>query len=57
MVGLMYPKELIKPINHVNVLFLIIITFLKVNFRFQPKICNVCHNLMQNAMSFIDCSC
>ena len=27
--------------------------FLKVNFRFQPKACNGCHDLMQKAMSFM----
>ena len=26
----------------------------EVNFRFQPKICNGCHDLLQNAMSFND---
>ena len=28
--------------------------FLKVNFRFQPKVCDNCHDLMQKAMSFND---
>ena len=27
---------------------------LKLNFRFQPKLCNGCHDLMQKAMSFND---
>ena len=26
--------------------------FLRVNFRFQPKTCDVCHDLMQKTMSF-----
>ena len=28
--------------------------FLKINFRFQPKECDGCHDLMQNTMSFIN---
>ena len=32
-------------------LFLIII---KINFRFQSKLCDGCHDLMQKAMSFND---
>ena len=28
--------------------------FLKVYFRIQPKVCDGCHDLMQNAMSFND---
>ena len=28
--------------------------FLKINFRFQQKICNGCHYLTQEAMSFND---
>ena len=35
-----------------NVSFVIIITFLKSYFRFEPKIWDGCHNLMQNARSF-----
>ena len=35
--------------------------FLKVYFRFQPKVCDGCHNLMQKGMifnhSFHNCSC
>ena len=26
--------------------------FLEVSFRFQPKVCNVCHALMQDSMIF-----
>ena len=43
---------LIKAISQANVLFVIIITFLKYYFRFEPKICDGCHNLMQNTISF-----
>ena len=25
-----------------------------ISFRFRPKVCNGCHNLMQNVMSFND---
>ena len=28
--------------------------FLNMNFRFQPEVCNGCHELMQKAMSFND---
>ena len=28
--------------------------FLEVNFKFQPKVCDVCHNLRQKATSFND---
>ena len=28
--------------------------FLQVNFGFQPKVCDGCHDLMQKAMSFND---
>ena len=28
--------------------------FLKINFRFRPKVCDGCHNLMQNVKSFND---
>ena len=28
--------------------------FRKVNFRFQPKVCDGCHDLMQKVMSFND---
>ena len=28
--------------------------FLEVNFKFQPKVCDVCHNLKQKATSFND---
>ena len=28
--------------------------FLKTNFRFQPKVCNGCHDLTQKAVSFND---
>ena len=28
--------------------------FLEINFRFQPKVCNVYHDLMQKVMSFND---
>ena len=28
--------------------------FLKTNFKFQPKICNGCHNLTQKVLSFND---
>lgn len=28
--------------------------FLKVNSRFEPKVCDSCHNLMQNVISFND---
>ena len=54
MIRLKYMKELmlIKAMSHANVLFVIIITFLKYYFRFEPKICDGCHNLMQNAISF-----
>ena len=26
--------------------------YFKVNFKFQPKVCNGCHNVMQKAMNF-----
>ena len=28
--------------------------FLNINFRFQPEVCNGCHNLKQKAMNFND---
>ena len=28
--------------------------FLETNFRFQPKVCDACHDLMQKGMSFND---
>ena len=28
--------------------------FLKINFRFQPEVCDGCHDLMQNTTSFND---
>ena len=28
--------------------------FININFRFQPEVCNGCHDLMQKAMSFYD---
>ena len=28
--------------------------FLEINFRFQPEICDGCHDLMQKTMSFND---
>ena len=28
--------------------------FLEVNFKFQPKVCDVCHNLKQKVTSFND---
>ena len=28
--------------------------FLEIHFRFDPKLCNDCHDLMQKVMSFID---
>ena len=28
--------------------------FLKINFRFHPKVCDGCHNLSQKAMNFND---
>ena len=40
---------LMKPVNQFNVLYAVIIT---VNFRFQAKTCNGCHDLMQKAVSF-----
>ena len=30
--------------------------FLEVNFRFQPKVCDGCHDLMHNVISFNDIS-
>ena len=29
-------------------------SFVKINFRFQPKLCDGCHDLLQRAMSFND---
>ena len=54
MVGLICLKELMltKPKSHAGVCN--DYYFLKVNFRFQPKTCNGCHDLMQKAMSFND---
>ena len=43
---------LAKPTNRVNVVFVIMISQDK--FRFQPKVCDGCHDLMQNIMSFND---
>ena len=28
--------------------------FSEINFRFDPKVCNCCHNLMKKAMCFYD---
>ena len=50
MIELMSLKELmfIKPVNHIKVYYLHFY-FLKLNFRFQSKACNGCHDLMQKA--------
>ena len=51
MIGLMFLKELmlIYQMDHISIL-LVIIFFL----RFQPRVCNGCHSLMEKAMSFND---
>ena len=57
MTGLLCPKEfmLITPVVCVSALFVIIYQYLlEINFRFQPKVCNGCHGLMQKVMSFYD---
>ena len=43
---------LAKPTNRVNVVFVIMISQDK--FRFLPKVCDGCHDLMQNIMNFND---
>ena len=37
-----------------NVIFAIIGFFLDKNFKYEPYLCNGCHDLMQKAMNFID---
>ena len=56
MIGLICLKKFIltKRKNHVNVLFVITITFLKINFRFQSKVYDTCHDLIQKALNFND---
>ena len=56
MAELMCLKEMMltKTTSHVNMLFVIIITFFRIHFRFQPKVYDVCHDIIQNAMSFND---
>ena len=41
-------------INQKNVIFAAIGIFLDKNFNYEPHLCNGCHDLMQNAMSFND---
>ena len=42
-----------KPIRWTSVLF-VTGGILEMNFRFQSKVCNGCHDLMQKSMSFND---
>ena len=55
LLGLMCLKELmwIKPVTRTNALFYNCF-FPKVNFRYQPKRCDGCHNLIQKAMTLND---
>ena len=56
MLLLMCLKELMltKPVVHSSVIICHYCYFLGVNFGFQPKRCDGCHDLMQKAMSFND---
>ena len=49
MIGLMYLTELmlIREMHQKIVIFVIIGTFLDKRFKFEPYLCNVCHDLMQ----------
>ena len=53
---LTFLKELILigQINQKNVILVIIRVFLDKNFRYEPYLCNGCHDLMQKAVSFND---
>ena len=44
---------LIEPLICVIALFAITGNY-KINFKFQPKVCNSCNDLMQKSMSFND---
>ena len=48
---------LTKLVNCVNPLFKIIITFLKINVRFQPELCDGCRDLMLNYELCCNCFC
>ena len=48
---------LTKLMNCVNPLFKIIITFLKINVRFQPELCDGCRDLMLNYELCCNCFC
>ena len=39
---------LIKQVHQINLIFITI------SFKYEPYLCNGCHNLMQKAISFID---
>ena len=43
---------LIKQIYQKNVSFVTIGFFKDISFKYEPYLCNGCHDLMQNAMSF-----
>ena len=43
----------IKPMVHMNVRFIIAITFFALNFSFHPNPCHGCHDLLQKATSLI----
>ena len=50
MIELMFQKKLmlIKRVHQINLIFITI------SFKYEPYLCNGCHNLMQKAISFID---
>ena len=49
----LHEMMLAKPIGWTGVLF-VIGGIVEMNFRFQSKVCNGCHDLMQKSMSFND---
>ena len=56
MVGLIFHKELIliKQMHQKSVIFAIIGIFLDKGFKYEPYLCNSCHDLMQKAMNLND---
>ena len=39
-------------IIQVNAVVVVTVTYVNINFSFQTNVCDVCHNLLQKAMSF-----
>ena len=56
MIGLIFQNKLIliKQMHQKNVIFVAIFIFFKKSFKYEPYLCNVCHDLMQKALNFSD---